>query len=190
MNSPEIYKPSVENNSEIQDTAGERLKELNEKLEKKSENKENQGEKLDSARKETDAVFSKESGKEQRNGGEPTNPTIVTHATKKQRQTSYDNTMKQIRSEMSTPARTFSKVIHSPVAEKTSDFIGATVARPNAILSGSVFALFATLGIYVTAKYYGYPLSGFETISAFILGWVVGVIYDYLQLMIRGGKNS
>lgn len=102
---------------------------------------------------------------------------------------SYKKTMKETQAHMKPAERTFSKVIHNPAVEKTSEVVGSTVARPNAILAGSVTAFLFTLGLYVFAKYYGYPLSGFETIAAFILGWVVGLLFDYLRVMITGKKD-
>ena len=89
---------------------------------------------------------------------------------------------------MSAQSRAFSKVIHNPGVEKTSEALGSTVARPNAILSGAVFAFVLTLGVYLVARYYGYTLSGFESIGAFVLGWVIGIIYDFLKVMITGKK--
>ena len=101
---------------------------------------------------------------------------------------SYKATMKETQAHMKPAARTFSKVIHAPAVEKTSEAIGSTLARPNAILAGSLTAFIATLVIYLTAKYYGYPLSGFETIAAFIVGWAVGILIDYLRVMVTGKK--
>lgn len=107
---------------------------------------------------------------------------------KAEREASYKATMKQVRSELSAPSRAFSKVIHNNAVEKVSDAVGATVARPNAILSGAVAAFVITLGIYLLAKQYGYPLSGFESIAAFIIGWIVGLLFDYFRIMITGKK--
>ncbi|MES2876720.1 MAG: hypothetical protein V4678_04610 [Patescibacteria group bacterium] len=101
---------------------------------------------------------------------------------------SYKKTMKETQAHMKPAERTFSKVIHNPVVEKTSEVAGSTVARPNAILAGSLTAFLFTLGIYTLAKYYGYPLSGFETIAAFIIGWIVGLLFDYLRVMVTGKK--
>ena len=102
--------------------------------------------------------------------------------------TSYKKTMKETQAHMKPAERTFSKVIHNPAVEKTSEAVGSTVARPNAILAGSLTAFLMTLGVYLFAKYYGYPLSGFETIAAFTLGWLVGLMFDYLRVMITGKK--
>ena len=96
--------------------------------------------------------------------------------------------MKQVQSELPAPQRAFSKIIHNPVVEKTSEAVGKTIARPNAILAGSVVAFFAVLAVYLIAKNLGYVLSGFETIAAFIVGWLIGILYDYLRVMITGKK--
>jgi len=101
---------------------------------------------------------------------------------------SYKKTMRETQAQMKPAERSFSKVIHNPAVEKTSEALGSTVARPNAILAGSLSAFLLGLGIYLTAQYYGYPLSGTEMIAAFILGWVVGLLFDYLRIMITGKK--
>lgn len=188
MSSPEILQPGPERSAETADAAGEQLKKLHEQLEKKSESSEKKGETIESARRNTEAAFSRESGKETRGGGEPT-AGGVTHASKRQRKDSYTSTMKQIQSEMSAPARTFSKVLHNKTVERTSDIIGSSAARPNAVLAGSVMATFLTLFVFLVAKQYGYRLSGFETIGTFFLGWMIGLLYDYIRLMFTGRRS-
>lgn len=107
---------------------------------------------------------------------------------KKERDASYKHHMKQLQSELKPGQRAFSKFIHNPVIEKTSEAVGSTVARPNAVLSGAVVAFVLVLGVYVVSKFYGYTLSGFETIGAFIVGWVLGILYDFFKVMITGKK--
>ena len=72
---------------------------------------------------------------------------------KKERDASYKHHMKQLQSELKPGQRTFSKFIHNPVVEKTSEAVGNTVARPNAVLSGAVVAFFLVLGVYLVSKY-------------------------------------
>lgn len=108
--------------------------------------------------------------------------------TKRERKAAYETTMHEVRSQMSSPSRAFSTVIHNPTIEKISDAVGGTVARPNAILSGAVFAFLFTLAIYLVARFNGYALSGTESIASFVLGWVVGLIFDYLKLVVTGKK--
>lgn len=102
---------------------------------------------------------------------------------------SFERTIKRVQSELSPGKRLFSKIIHSKCIESTSDFLAATLARPNAILAGSVVSFLFTLGIYVLAKTIGYDLSGFETIAAFVVGWAIGIFYDYLYLLATGNKQ-
>lgn len=106
---------------------------------------------------------------------------------KKQQEASFKRTMREAQKHMSGAQRTFSKVIHTPAIEKSSDIIGATIARPDALLSGAVFAFLAVLSLYITARYVGFALSGFETIGAFLIGWLVGVIFDILRNTFRKG---
>ena len=108
--------------------------------------------------------------------------------TKREREASFTATMSEVRTHMSPADRAFSKVIHDPTVEKVSDTIGNTVARPNAVLSGSVFAFLFTLTFYLIARFNGYPLSGTETIASFFLGWIVGLVFDYFRMLFIGKK--
>lgn len=100
---------------------------------------------------------------------------------KAERKKAHDSTLQSIRRDMSAPAKAFSKLIHSRPVEVASEVIGSTVARPNAIVSASASALLFTTAVFIIARYYGYPLSGFESIGSFILGWCVGMVYDYIR---------
>lgn len=136
-------------------------------------------------------AVSVERGSAERKGKEPaSSPAKRRHGvvSKKERTESYKQHMKQIQSDMKPAERAFSKVIHNPVVEKTSEVVGSTVARPNAILSGAVVAFVLVLAVYLVAKHFGYPLSGFESIGAFIVGWVIGLLYDFFKVMITGKK--
>lgn len=185
MSSPEILKSNGEHGVEAQNAAAERSKELLTQAERSVESSpEKQAEQAAEARAEAnkEALMSRESG-----GAESRRPTdsapSLTHATKRQRNDSYERTMRQIQSEMNASSRTFSKVIHNKTVERVSDVIGSSAARPNAVLAGSVAATFVTLFVFVIAKQYGYQLSGFETIGTFVLGWSLGLVYDYALLL-------
>ena len=101
---------------------------------------------------------------------------------------SYKHTLQQVQAELSPLGRYFSKFIHLEAIETMSSFVGSTIARPNAILFGSILAFVATITIYFIAKSFGYVLSGFESIGAFIIGWLIGNVLDYLHLIIKGRK--
>ena len=114
----------------------------------------------------------------------------------RQRQTSpaaqqerFDKTMAAVQSQLSPSSRAFSKVIHNPAIEKASEVTGNTVARPNALLSGAIAAFVLTLAIYLIARFNGYPLSGAESIAAFALGWLCGLAFDFVRIMMLGRRN-
>ncbi len=108
--------------------------------------------------------------------------------TKRQLAASFKSQMKYAENEMNTSERIVSRFIHSKPIEKTADLVSSTIARPNAMLSGSIAAFIGITVFYFVSKYYGFQLSGFETIGAFVLGWIVGILYDYFSVMIRGHK--
>lgn len=107
---------------------------------------------------------------------------------KSQRDASFAATMREVRGQMPAPSRAFSKVIHVKVVEKASDATAKTIARPNAIVSGAIAAFVVTLLVYLLARNYGYPLSGFESIGAFVAGWVIGLTFDFIKVMVTGRK--
>lgn len=108
---------------------------------------------------------------------------------KKQHEKSFKQTMSQVQQELPAGKKVFSKVIHNNFVEKTSDVIGDTVARPNALFAGAFVAFVLTILTYTVAKTIGYNLSGFETIAAFIVGWLIGITYDYLRVLVTGKKS-
>lgn len=134
------------------------------------------------------AISVESGGKEKAKKSEPSTPKRRGSISKKQKEASFKRQMKEIQEKEPPVSRAFSKVIHNKVIEKTSDVVGSTVARPNAILAAAVTAFLLTLVVYVTAKIIGYELTGFETIAAFIVGWVAGTLYDYLRVVITGKK--
>jgi len=195
MSSPEQQPTTPENNVETPKNAAELYEALDDKLKNNAErdNKtpESGEKKAEQARAEAleaavsveksdaeKAHRSKQSPAPRRRGG----------ISKKDKKASFDRTIKHVQAELPAPERAFSKLIHTPVIEKTSEVVGNTIARPNAILSGAVVAFFAVLAVYLLAKNLGYVLSGFETIAAFIVGWVIGVVYDYFRVLATGKK--
>lgn len=135
-------------------------------------------EKADEQRKE---IENQKSPAEKRLSGAPS---------KKRRQAVYKETLDEIRSEMNPGEKIVSSIIHNPVIEPVSDFVGATIARPNALLSGSIAAFVVVTCVYFAAKHYGYQLSGSETITAFVIGWLLGIVYDYLSSLFRHEKHK
>lgn len=190
MNNPEQFKGSAEHGVESQQAAQERSVELLASAEKSVENSpEHQADRVETARHETEAAFSREAGRE-RDSGEPSGfSRAIKRVTSEEKRAAYKQTMKHIRSEMSAPARAFSKFIHNQGVERASGILGNSVARPNAVLSGSTCALILVSFLYIVTRIFGYPLSGFETIGAFVLGWILGLIYDYARTLVTGSTQ-
>lgn len=186
MSNPELA-PHGPESAEKQPKNIERAPELHDRKgevssESKAEKEHNVEKALEEANKE--AISGRETTAGEQKKAEP----AQTRTLPRTRDESYKTTMKHVQSEMSAPARAFSKFIHNKAVERTSEVIGSTVARPDAILSGSIFAFALVLGLYLLARYNGFSLSGFETIGAFVLGWILGIIFDFLRAMITGKR--
>lgn len=189
--SAEQQPQGPENTIETPKVSAEHYETLDKKIEASAENLESSEKVAEKARIEAleTAISVEKGGAEKKTKAhDAPAPRRRGGISKKEKTASYKKHMKQVQAELPPAQRAFSKVIHSPVVEKSSEFVGATVARPNAILSGAIVAFFLVLAVYLVAKNLGYPLSGFETIGAFIIGWVIGILYDYFRVLVTGKK--
>jgi hypothetical protein len=170
----------IERTEEIQRAAGERSAELRERVLNKEHGEHNADQEAAEARQEANREAKTiEDYKPAKEEAAPIDTADFS------RNSSYKHTLKNIQKEMSAPSRAFSKLIHNKVIDKTSDVIGTTVARPNAILSGAICAFLLVLGLYTLAKYMGFALYGSETIAAFIIGWLLGILFDVVRSTFR-----
>lgn len=187
MPSPEQLSGSHERGVEqSSEAAAEQSEKLRARHEKAGEHLDDSEARTSQERANIESLFSKEqSAGEKKSGGEP-GASKVKVISKSHKKLAYKQTMKHIQDEMPPVSRVFSKVIHNVAVEKTSDAVGKTIARPNAILAGSFTAFVLTLAVYTLARTMGFPLSGFEMIGAFIIGWVLGILYDFFRVMITG----
>jgi hypothetical protein len=176
----------------LESRGNEHTERLNEQRERAVDKERSGSEKEDTARHEVErAVAEQEKRRQEKTAASPAErrrdaPMKNTKATK---DAVFKKEMKRVQAEMSTPERTFSKLIHNKAVEKVSEAAGSTVARPNALLFGSMFAFIITAVVYWWAKEVGHPISGSETIAAFVIGWLCGLIVDYVRIMVTGGKN-
>ena len=191
----EREKNKIEN-SEIQKTNTETLEktgdksraELEKQLEKNAEKSREQN--PDDARHEVERTTAEaEQAKQEQQKSADAEKVDQKPITKHDIDTKYKQTMQNMQSQLPAPSRAFSKVIHNPVVEKTSEVIGNTVARPNLIIAGSLGAI-ASVVVYVLASTYGYELSGFETIGLFLLGWAIGAIIEFARIGFLNNRNS
>lgn len=190
MASPEHGPMNVERGEQLIPKDFERAPEILDKAaEKAPESKEEVERNTERARAEADkeAISGREvsRGEHKQRGDESSHTKSLPHS----RDAGFKQTMKHVQAELSGPERTFSKVIHNKTVERVSDAVGGTIARPDAILSGSIFAFIAVLSLYLMAKYYGFALSGFETIAAFVIGWLFGIVFDFVKAAITGKRR-
>lgn len=182
----------VENLNTLSENADKHAEALRNKLEKER-SPENGANRLENARHETEAAFEAQGGRRgnvvsQPKSSIPTNKQPIKKATKAQKEAEYKKTLATVRKSMTPAERTFSKVIHNPVVEKTSEIAGASVARPAALLAGSLSSLILTAIVYTVSKFYGYKLSGSEWIVTFIIGWAIGLIIDWVRVALLGKR--
>lgn len=123
----------------------------------------------------------KEAPSETHEGDKPAKPHLISP---KQKDASFKRTMRDIQSGMPAPSKAFSKFIHNPAIENTSDVLGRTIARPTSILYGSVCAFAVMLSVYLLAKHNGFRLSGSEFIILFAIGWFIGLFADMIKSVV------
>lgn len=190
----ERLRTTPENNVEFTTGEREKLRErLSDDLERRAEqsHEHSRSEQLEVAHHELNKVVET---KPEHQPSEMTqserSPSPRDHIASHDKDLAFRATMTQARTHMNPAARTFSKFIHLKAVERTSDAIGGTLARPNTILYGAMAALIIGGTIYGIAKYYGYALSGSESLAAFAAGWLIGLTVDYTQVLLHGGRNK
>jgi hypothetical protein len=187
MASPEVIRGGAERTAEVEKAAAERAAELREKgVEQRGEH-EPSAEKL-AADARAEAEKQAAPAEDHRPAAEKETTVSHTFHADKNPDRAYKQTMETVQREMSPPARAFSKVIHNKAVEKVSDVAGSTVARPNALLSGAICAFLLVGALYLHARYFGYALQGSETMAAFLLGWAIGIVFDFVKAMVSGKR--
>jgi hypothetical protein len=84
--------------------------------------------------------------------------------------------MRSVQQHLSPASRNFSKFIHTPAVEKTSEALEQTVARPSVTLGATWTALIVGGLAYFVARHYGFHLSGSELLFSFIVGAIIGIV--------------
>jgi len=100
----------------------------------------------------------------------------------------FSSVMSETTHEMHRSKQLFSNLIHLKTVSRTSELLGRTIARPNALLFGGILSCAVTIPIYLLSKNFGYSLSGFESIGAFLIGWTAGNLFDLLGPTFKSKK--
>ncbi|TAK88919.1 hypothetical protein EPO04_02290 [Patescibacteria group bacterium] len=102
----------------------------------------------------------------------------------------YRHTMTTLQHRLKPASRTFSKVIHSPVVERTSEVVGSTIARPSVTVGATGGALIFSTTLYLYARYYGFTLKGSEIWIGLLVGGVIGLVAEFSLRLLRGRRSS
>lgn len=90
----------------------------------------------------------------------------------------YEQTLASVQRRLKPLSRGFSKLIHTPAIERTSDAVGSTIARPSVAAGSTWTALVVGLVFYFTARRYGYTLSGSELLISLVVGALLGLVLE------------
>lgn len=91
---------------------------------------------------------------------------------------SYRHTLKGVQKQLKPTSRKFSKFIHAPIVEKTSEALEKTVMRPSVTLGASLTALAVGGFFYFSARRYGFTLSGSEFLVSLLVGAIMGGLIE------------
>ena len=105
----------------------------------------------------------------------------VLSANRELKKIALNNYLSDIRSNLGSGAKQFSKFIHNQKVNSISEVTGKTIVRPTAILFGGIFMFIgSTVYLYATYKTnarYNFIVALFLFIGGFIAGLIVELIY-------------
>jgi hypothetical protein len=97
----------------------------------------------------------------------------------------YTETLASVQRRLTPVSRSFSKVIHTPAIDKTSEALEKTIARPSVTLGATWTALIVGGLFYLIARRYGYMLSGSELLFSFLVGALIGLALEGVWRALR-----
>jgi general stress protein CsbA len=100
----------------------------------------------------------------------------------------FSRSMTRTQKKLSAPSRAFSKVVHTPIIDTTSEFVGKTIARPSGVLTGAFISFVGTSVLLWATRYYGYTYNYLLVILLFVGGMVAGMTIEGLWHVIRRKK--
>lgn len=109
-------------------------------------------------------------------------PTTVTAY---ERSRSYRHTLSSLQHRLRPRQRSFSHFIHRPIIERTSDVVANTIARPSVTLGATITAALVGGFFYISARRYGFELSGSEFIVSLFVGGLLGFVIELSLKAIR-----
>jgi len=170
------------------ETSDEHAEKLRNKLEKEiNETKEDGGE-IHETRKTvaSEAISGKEiRSKNSEKNKEPQN------ITKAEKTRTYKSTMNRLQNQLPDSSRKFSKFIHNPAVEKTSEMLSSTIARPSGILGAGIVGFIGFAVVLYFAKRNGFALPSNSSLFVLVLvgGWACGLLVEALVKTVKKISN-
>lgn len=127
---------------------------------------------------DTHAVSSENYGLESQNKETPAQFYGVQHELKTQ---AYNRGLNNIRQQLPLASRTFSKVVHQPVVDATSNVVAATIGRPVALLLGASTALIGAVILIYASKHYGFRYNYLLVFLLFLVGFTIGLVFELIK---------
>lgn len=100
----------------------------------------------------------------------------------------FARALTRTRKKLSVPSRVFSKIVHTQSIDRSSEFIGKTIARPTSMLSGAMLAFIGTSALLWITRKYGYEYNYLVVILLFACGWAIGLTGELLWRSTRKSK--
>ncbi len=97
----------------------------------------------------------------------------------------FSRALTRARKKLPLPDRAFSRVIHNPVIDRSSDFVGKTIARPTPLLSGAFLAFIGSTALLWISRHYGYRYNYLVTLILFFGGAIIGLFAEILWKMAK-----
>lgn len=131
---------------------------------------------------EQHAVSGKELAHGEHENNHQAHPVLVN---KQLKEMAYHRAMTRTRKKLSPVSRGFSKLVHVQAIDRSSEFIGKTVARPAAMLWGAIFAFAGTSALLWITRHYGYEYNYLLAILLFVGGAILGTVLEGLWYLLK-----
>lgn len=104
---------------------------------------------------------------------------------KRARKQAYDHTMELVRTRLTPSQQVMSRIVHSRPVEITSEVLEETLYRPSFLMGGTIGALIFGGLLYISARVYGFELSGSEFVFGILGGGIVGFVLEKIYRLFR-----
>lgn len=101
----------------------------------------------------------------------------------------YKATMQRVEAKLPAYQRRFSQVINNDTVDAVSNVASRTVARPSALLGGSVVAFLALIVFTFYANSLGFEVSSGSFVIFVLLGWALGLMVEAVIKLFRRSAN-